>query len=303
MLGTFVAMIAIGGKIELPPAPRLENPVIEADHVCLEPVTVPMVFPVEGRCDWSDTFLAPRVGHRHQGQDLMASKMTRLVACFDGTVTLHRPKVPGGHIYLTLKGDNGWTAQYMHINNDTPGTDDGSGLDENAFAPGLETGQHVEAGQFIAFVGDSGNAEDTSPHCHFELWETGTHACVNATESLRNALKTAPQPASRHSTRTAKRTASPKPASGTEWEGQVLAVDVQTRRVKIALECARTPGLPADLRRRDVWVTIDPKASVFLASDTGYDFELTDLMEGFYARMTVTVSSTGARVTRMAVTR
>ncbi|MFX4416406.1 M23 family metallopeptidase, partial [Acinetobacter baumannii] len=69
-------------------------------------------------------------------------------------------------------------------------TDDGSGLDENAFAPGLETGQRVEAGQFIAYVGDSGNAEDTAPHCHFELWETTTHACVNATPSLESAVRT-----------------------------------------------------------------------------------------------------------------
>lgn len=238
----------------------------------------------------------------------MADKMTRLVACFDGTVTLHRPKTPGGHIYLTLKGDNGWTAQYMHINNDTPGTDDGTGLDEYAFAPGLESGQHVEAGQFIAYVGDSGNAEDTSPHCHFELWETASHACFNATPSLEAAVHTDSAVAQttldkRRSSpsRGAKRVASP--AAEIEWEGQVLAVDVKTRRVKIALECVRVPGRPADLRHRDVWVTVDTKAEVLMESATGFDFDLTDLMEGFFARMTVTGSTSDPRVKKMSVIR
>ncbi len=39
-------------------------------------------------------------------------------------------------------------------------------------------GDHVEAGQLIGRVGDSGNAEDTTPHTHFEL-KRGTEK-VNA---------------------------------------------------------------------------------------------------------------------------
>jgi hypothetical protein len=45
------------------------------------------------------------------------------------------------------------------------------GTFEQAFAPGLAVGQRVWAGQFLAFMGDSGNAEGTSPHLHFEMRE------------------------------------------------------------------------------------------------------------------------------------
>lgn len=172
-------------------APRLSRGGIEYDGVSRESVAVPLVFPVAGNVRWSDTFLADRAGgrRRHHGQDLMAAKMTQLVACFDGVVIVGRSRGVGGHNTIRIQGDNGWTANYYHVNNDTPGTDDGRGTDQYAFAPGLETGQRVHAGQFIGYVGDSGNAEGTAPHLHFELWDSVTRAVVNATPSLRAAQK------------------------------------------------------------------------------------------------------------------
>jgi hypothetical protein len=58
---------------------------------------------------------------------------------------------------------------YIHLNNDTPGTDDGAGGPEAAYAPGLAVGDFVAAGDVIGFTGDSGNAESRVAHTHFEL--------------------------------------------------------------------------------------------------------------------------------------
>ena len=133
-----------------------------------------MAFPVEGGANYSDDFGAPRSGGRtHQGNDLMAPKMRRVLSTFDGRITL-RPAagVLSGNM-ITVTADDGWSSWYMHINNDTPGTDDGVNDLQYAFAPGLTTGDRVSAGQFIGYVGDSGDAETTASHVHFELHMPG----------------------------------------------------------------------------------------------------------------------------------
>ncbi|MCU0316230.1 MAG: peptidoglycan DD-metalloendopeptidase family protein [Fimbriimonadaceae bacterium] len=166
------------------------NPVLASDGVSMDRVVVPMVFPVLGKTTWSDTFLASRGGgtRRHLGQDIMGPKMLPLVACFDGVVTIRNAGQLSGN-FLTLVGDNGWRANYIHINNDTPGTDDGLGTPDFAFVRGIRSGTRVVAGQIIAWNGDSGNAENTAPHLHFELWSLETGGCYNAAPSLRAATR------------------------------------------------------------------------------------------------------------------
>ena len=166
---------------------------------------VPILFPMEQRISWVDTFGAARSGGRtHAGNDLMAAKMTPLLAVVDGTVDWLNltgklssyNNLPSYSILL--HGVDGNDYFYVHINNDTPGTDDGKGGVQFAYAPGLTNGTHVKRGDLIGYVGDSGNAEDTAPHLHFEI-HVGGYVSASGTQTRSpsaidpyNSLKAAP---------------------------------------------------------------------------------------------------------------
>jgi len=147
-----------------------------------------IVFPVAADVSYTDTFGAARSGGRsHEGQDLMARKGTIAVAAVDGTVTYVRHDTSGlsGNM-LRITDADGWQYVYIHLNNDTPGTDDGANRYDQAFVDGIRAGQKVKAGEPVAFVGDSGNAESVGAHLHFEL-RSPDGAAVDAYSSLRTA--------------------------------------------------------------------------------------------------------------------
>jgi hypothetical protein len=126
-----------------------------------------LAFPVREAVSYFDDFGGVR---HHPGNDLMGQKLEHLLAANDGTITFARADSSGhsGNM-LILTGSDGWKYWYIHINNDTPGTDDGKNPARWRFAPGIGLGAHVTKGQFIAYMGDSGEAETTDPHLHFEL--------------------------------------------------------------------------------------------------------------------------------------
>ena len=137
-----------------------------------EMVDYTLVFPVDGSHYFRDTFGAHRShGKGHQGQDLMARKGTPVIAAASGTVryvnwTARSHLNPSRCCSVVIEHDDGWQSRYLHLRNDTPGTDDGKGW---GIAQGIIPGARVAAGQLIGWVGDSGNAEETPPHLHFEL--------------------------------------------------------------------------------------------------------------------------------------
>lgn len=149
-----------------------------------------MRFPVTGEVTYEDTFGACRgvnCSRRHKGIDIFAPKLRPLVAAQAGRVSWLRTDASGtAGNGVGITDAEGWRYLYLHINNDTPGTDDGANPPEWRFAEGIAFGSTVEAGDVIGYLGDSGNAETTPPHLHFEL-RTPAGETINPYPSLQVA--------------------------------------------------------------------------------------------------------------------
>lgn len=165
----------------------IHGPRAELPQDC-EPFIYEMGFPLLRNVKIRDTFGDEREGgkRRHKGTDIFAPKLTPVVAVKDGIVRAVRPD----SVLIIIRHDDGWESWYLHLNNDRYGTDDGQGA---GIAPGVVPGARVAAGQVIGWVGDSGNAEPSSPHLHFELHDPDGVA-VDAAPSLAAALEDADLP-------------------------------------------------------------------------------------------------------------
>jgi murein DD-endopeptidase MepM/ murein hydrolase activator NlpD len=111
-------------------------------------------FPVAGKHTFADTFGAPRSDvPAHVGADIFASFGTPVVAVADGRIyrvgTLH---ISGNRLWLRDK--RGFRYFYAHLSD---------------FAAAAYNGADVHAGEVIGFVGNTGDAEPTPPHLHFEV--------------------------------------------------------------------------------------------------------------------------------------
>ncbi len=144
-------------------------------------------FPTDTSATLTDSFGDGRTGHLHEGDDIMGEQMMPLYAAADGRVKdVEIPEASWGYA-ISLVDADGYIYNYLHVNNDTPGTDDDMGGPEQAYAPGIEKGAAVSRGQLIGWMGDSGNAEDVGPHLHFEIREPDGTA-IDPYPSLLKAL-------------------------------------------------------------------------------------------------------------------
>ncbi len=129
-----------------------------------------IVYPTEKTVPLSNDFGDARSGSRkHEGNDLVGAKMMPLYAAVTGRVKSVEIPEPSWGYAIVLEDEEGYTYHYIHVNNDTPGTDDGAGGPEHAYAPGIVRGAQVTKGQLVGWMGDSGNAESISAHLHFEI--------------------------------------------------------------------------------------------------------------------------------------
>jgi len=108
-----------------------------------------------------DSWGSPRSGgRRHKGTDVMAQMGAEVYAITHGRITSMKSGGLGG-IVLYLWGDDGVTYYYAHL---------------RGYASTVHVGKRVEAGELIAFNGNTGNARGSSPHIHFEVHPGGGSA-------------------------------------------------------------------------------------------------------------------------------
>jgi murein DD-endopeptidase MepM/ murein hydrolase activator NlpD len=118
------------------------------------------VFPVYGNSSFIDTFGAFRgdvSGGWHHGDDIFAALGSPLLAVADGTVfSVGWNRVGGWRLWLRDNGGNEF--YYAHL---------------SAYSPLAVNGAIVHAGDVLGFLGDSGDAQGTPYHLHFEVHPLG----------------------------------------------------------------------------------------------------------------------------------
>lgn len=96
----------------------------------------------------------------HSGIDLAAKKNTPIIAVSSGTVRISTDMLENRKNYGTIiiidHDDGQHSVYYSHLNSRV-----------------VEKGQHVEAGQLIGYVGETGKA--TGPHLHLEVRKNNKH--------------------------------------------------------------------------------------------------------------------------------
>jgi hypothetical protein len=153
------------------------------------PAVPRLIFPVVGPATYVNDYGDARGSGTHAGIDIMAPKRALAVAAEDGTVRFWTMSARAGCM-LYLHGRSGTRYLYIHLNNDlTLGNDNrGRCVAGVAYFPGLRDGAAVKAGEPIAYVGDSGDADGGASHLHFEV-QRGGRTNVNPFVHLNRAQR------------------------------------------------------------------------------------------------------------------
>jgi murein DD-endopeptidase MepM/ murein hydrolase activator NlpD len=140
-----------GAGVTIPGGPVRAPPVVK-----VKPTFGGYVFPVFGTASFGDSFGAPRpdlVSGWHHGEDIFAPLGAPVLAVTDGTLYSIGWNRIGGY-RLWLRDRTGNQFYYAHL---------------SAYSSLAVEGGQVHAGDVIAFVGDTGDADGGPPHLHFEI--------------------------------------------------------------------------------------------------------------------------------------
>jgi murein DD-endopeptidase MepM/ murein hydrolase activator NlpD len=149
--------------------------VVRAPRIVVPPVVVPApsaslpapaaspggrgVFPVAGAFGFGGVdarFGAGRIGHIHEGQDILAASGTPVVAPYGGTVSSTSYQADGAGEYVVLDAIDGRDYFFAHCIRGSTAVAEGAA---------------VAAGAPLCRVGATGTA--SAPHLHFEIWNVG----------------------------------------------------------------------------------------------------------------------------------
>ncbi|CAN5679082.1 M23 family metallopeptidase [soil metagenome] len=173
VVGAFVALLLLGQA--LPDAkqpakpgvagatPTLSQTPAQMTGQATAPAPAPqygalLAVPVAGvaRSAIADSWEDPREnGQReHHGTDIMAPGGTLVTAAAPGTIEKRFQSAAGGTTLYVRSPDRLWVYYYAHL---------------AGYAPGVQEGQVVKAGDPLGYVGDTGNAGAGNFHLHFGL--------------------------------------------------------------------------------------------------------------------------------------
>jgi hypothetical protein len=127
----------------------------------------PIVFPLVGKALLTGSWGDPRPNGRHAGEDIMAPKRAPVLAAESGRVKWWTTSALAGCM-LYLYGESGTTYLYIHLNNDAGAANDNRAGCTAGTTYTVANGARVQAGEQIAWNGDSGDAAG-NPHLHFEV--------------------------------------------------------------------------------------------------------------------------------------
>ena len=116
-------------------------------------------FPVVGQASAADTFGAARAAPvvKHEGTDIFAPFGSPVVAVRAGRLSrVGTLPISGNRLWLTT--EDGDAFFYAHM---------------STFATAAKDGTQVKAGEVLGYLGNTGDAEPTPPHVHFEIHPGG----------------------------------------------------------------------------------------------------------------------------------
>ena len=142
------------------PEPGTGIPIRQPPQVTPKLTAGGYVFPVYGPSSFTDTFGGPRSdvsGGWHHGDDIFAPLGAPVLAVASGTVfSVGWNRIGGNRLWV--RDGQGNLFYYAHL---------------SAFTPLAINGTRVNAGDVLGFVGNTGDAQGTPTHLHFEIHPVG----------------------------------------------------------------------------------------------------------------------------------